>query len=161
MAYILHIHREGGCSSKIAAESRQWLRPPVSCLSFDTAAWHVWKKSHLHELGVEPMDQGAEGQAATPRGRQVGHRHIPVALCLLLAPCQQSTRSNLRLWTTTQRYHVSTQQHRQQCRHSTNWKHSQKCVRRLYEPMTKDGMSIYVFGPFYKRQCFDVVDHIM
>lgn len=44
------------------------------------------------------MDQGAEGQATPPGAAQVRHLHAPVALRLTLAPRQQPTGSNVRLW---------------------------------------------------------------
>lgn len=43
------------------------------------------------------MDEGAEGDATLPRGRQVRDGHIPVALRLLLAPGEQPRRSDLGL----------------------------------------------------------------
>lgn len=52
---------------------------------------------HVHQLRLEPVDEGAEGHAALPRGRQVRDGHIPVALRLLLAPGEQPRRSDLRL----------------------------------------------------------------
>lgn len=52
---------------------------------------------HVHQLWLEPVDEGAEGDAALPRGRQVRDGHTPVALRLLLAPGEQPRRSDLRL----------------------------------------------------------------
>lgn len=50
---------------------------------------------HVHQLGLEPVDEGAEGDATLPRGRQVRDGHIPVALRLLLAPGEQPRRPDL------------------------------------------------------------------
>lgn len=52
---------------------------------------------HVHQLRLEPVDEGAQGDAALPRGRQVRDGHIPVALRLPLAPGEQPRRSDLRL----------------------------------------------------------------
>lgn len=51
----------------------------------------------VHQLRFEPVDEGTEGKAALPGGRQVCDGHIPVALCLFLAPGEKSRRPDLRL----------------------------------------------------------------
>lgn len=54
---------------------------------------------YIHEVGSEPVDESTESQAALPRGGQVCHAHVPVALGLFLTPRQQPARPDLRLYT--------------------------------------------------------------
>lgn len=49
-------------------------------------------------MGVEPVDEGTEGDATFPRRRQVRDHHVPVALCLFLAPGEKPRRSDLWLY---------------------------------------------------------------
>lgn len=51
----------------------------------------------LHELGPLVVDEGAEGQAVPPGGREVGDVHPSVALSLLLTPGQQPAGTHLRV----------------------------------------------------------------
>ncbi|TNN74003.1 hypothetical protein EYF80_015824 [Liparis tanakae] len=48
------------------------------------------------ELGSLVVDEGAEGQAVPPGGREVGDVHPSVALSLLLTPGQQPAGTHLR-----------------------------------------------------------------
>lgn len=61
---------------------------------------------YVHQLGFEPVDEGTEGDATFPRRCQVCDRHIPVALCLLLAPGKKPRRSNLRLYKRNKESHI-------------------------------------------------------
>lgn len=50
---------------------------------------------YVHQLRFEPVDEGTEGDATSPRRRQVCDHHIPVAFRLFLAPGKEPRRSDL------------------------------------------------------------------
>lgn len=50
---------------------------------------------YVHQLRLESVDEGTEGQATSPGGSQVGDRHVPVALRLFLAPGEKPRRSDI------------------------------------------------------------------
>lgn len=52
---------------------------------------------YVHQLRLEPVDEGAEGQATCPGGRQVRDGHGPVALRLFLAPGEKPGRPDVRI----------------------------------------------------------------
>lgn len=41
---------------------------------------------YVHQLRLESVDEGTESHATFPGGCQVCDHHVPVALCLFLAP---------------------------------------------------------------------------
>uniref|UniRef100_A0A6B0USF6 Putative secreted protein n=1 Tax=Ixodes ricinus TaxID=34613 RepID=A0A6B0USF6_IXORI len=53
------------------------------------------ERVHVHQLGVEAVQQGAESHAVAPRGRQVGHLQATVASSHPLAPGEQVFRGLL------------------------------------------------------------------
>lgn len=55
----------------------------------------LWRS--LHQLRPLLVQEGAEGQAIPPGGREVGDGDTSVALRLLLTPAQQPSRMNVRL----------------------------------------------------------------
>lgn len=52
-------------------------------------------RCHSHEVRPEAMDDGTQGKATFPGGGQVSDIHVPVPLCLLLAPRQKLVGPNI------------------------------------------------------------------